>query len=363
MITFAFDAPHPPAHAVELAASHSGSPRAGGASPARVTAVRTRCPDGVLVIDKTRGPTSHDAVACVRRALGVREVGHAGTLDPMATGVLVVALGQATKLVPWLTEHAKTYRATIALGVETDTLDADGREVRRVAPSQPLRDALASALGSSGLVPSILRAALDAERARRSQTPPAFSAIRQGGERAYARARRGDAVELPARDVIVHRLDLAGCREEPPSIDVVLDVGKGYYVRSLGRDLAAALGTVGHLTSLRRTRSGCFTIDEACAVERTPAALRASILPLATAATRALPAATLTVAGARDAGHGRPVQAADMEPRTPAPPEAARGPMAWLDLRGELVAIGAIDGDGRGKVLRGFATTSGLETA
>ncbi|MDP9152145.1 MAG: tRNA pseudouridine(55) synthase TruB, partial [Myxococcota bacterium] len=142
----------------------------------------TRCPDGVLVLDKTRGPTSHDVVALVRRVFRVREIGHAGTLDPMATGVLILALGEGTKLVPWLTAHEKTYLATVTLGIETDTLDADGREVRRSEPSLLLRQALASFRSSTRPLAPVFREALEREASRRWQVPPAFSAIRQGGE-------------------------------------------------------------------------------------------------------------------------------------------------------------------------------------
>src|ERR1700689_3147099 len=138
-------------------------------------------PCGVLIVDKPRGPTSHDVVARVRRAFGTREVGHAGTLDPMATGVLVVAIGEATKLVPWLLNENKSYEARIALGVETDTLDAEGRETHRSAPGEALLRALAGSPDAA--ISSLLEAALVAERARTTQVPPAFSAIQQAGER------------------------------------------------------------------------------------------------------------------------------------------------------------------------------------
>ncbi len=302
--------------------------------------------DGVLVVDKPRGPTSHDVVRRLRRALGVRAIGHAGTLDPMATGVLVVAVGEATKLVPWLTAHDKSYEATVALGVETDTLDAEGAEVRRVPPSV----ALCEELGADGAGGSaLLRAALDGERARTLQTPPAYSAIRSGGERAYARARRGEALELEPRPVVVRRLDLLAWSAEPASLKIGLSVGKGYYVRALARDLAVGLATVGHLTELRRTASGCFVIDEAHPLDGPAESLRAALVPIAHAAARALPTARLTSAGARDARHGRAVLAADLggavSPLTP---------YAWLDEDGDLVAVGHIDEGGRGKVLRGF---------
>jgi tRNA pseudouridine55 synthase len=299
-------------------------------------------PSGVAVIDKPRGPTSHDVVARVRASLGTRRVGHAGTLDPMATGVLVVAIGEATKLVPWLTAHDKGYEATIALGVETDTLDADGRELRRIGPSDALLEALASALD---VAPApLLRAAVEQERSRTRQVPPGYSAIRFEGERSFVRARRGETPELAPRDVRVLRLDLVAWTVDPPSLSVSLDVDKGYYVRALARDLAAVLGTAGHLTSLRRTRSGCFTADEAVPFETTTQGLRASIQPLAAAATRALPALRLTHDGATDARHGRPVSIGTR----------SRGPQAWLSPEGDLVAIGEVDEEGRGRILRGF---------
>jgi tRNA pseudouridine55 synthase len=303
--------------------------------------------DGVLVIDKPRGPTSHDVVWRLRRTLGVRAIGHAGTLDPMATGVLVAAVGEATKLVPWLTEHDKSYEATIVLGIETDTLDAEGVEMERLAPSQELREALRGPSGAE--LPSVLRAAFEAERRRTLQSPPAYSAIRAGGERAFARARRGENVELAPRPVVVRRLDLLASSSDPPSLKVSLDVGKGYYVRALARDLARALGCVGHLGELRRTRSGCFVAEDAHPLDARADALRAAIEPLAHAAGRALPVARLSDAGVRDARHGRVVQAADIEGSF-----GLLTPCAWVDAAGALVAVGQLEEGGHGRVLRGF---------
>ncbi|MGD0525813.1 MAG: tRNA pseudouridine(55) synthase TruB [Polyangiaceae bacterium] len=300
----------------------------------------------MLVLDKPRGPTSHDVVARIRRALRTREVGHAGTLDPMASGVLVVAVGEATKLVPWLTAHEKAYEATIALGVETDTLDAEGRETRRAPLDAALVLALADSRGPS--IAPRLRSALEVERARTAQVPPAFSAIQKDGERAYARARRGEAVALEPREVRVHRLEVVACCEEPPWLTVRVEVAKGYYVRSLARDLAGGLGTLGHLTSLRRTRSGCFTLDEALPLDTPVDELAARLEDLTRAAARALPVARLTEVGARDAHHGRAVQPADIDAPVP-------GPCAWLTPRGDLVAVGELDASGVGRVLRGFA--------
>jgi tRNA pseudouridine55 synthase len=301
--------------------------------------------DGVLVVDKPRGPTSHDVVQRVRRALGVRAVGHAGTLDPMASGVLVVAVGEATKLTAWLTAQDKSYDASVALGIETDTLDAEGRETRRVAPADALVDALARS--RPGAVDAVIEAALGLERARTLQRPPAHSAIHVDGKRAFERARRGEAVELAERDVKVLAMELSGSTAQPPGIDLSLTVSKGYYVRALARDLAASLATVGHLTALRRTRSGDFGVAEAVSPDLAPEALRGAIIPLADAAARALPVVRLTEVGVREARHGRAVPAAEMS-------GATEGAAAWMSPGGEVVAIGEVDNEGRGRVVRGI---------
>jgi len=304
-----------------------------------------RCPaSGVLVVDKPRGPTSHHVVSRVRRALGTRDIGHAGTLDPMATGVLLLAVGEATKLVPWLTGEDKTYEAAIALGVETDTLDADGREVRVCPPAEEVRAALRESQGGSPV--GVLASAIAAERLRTEQVPPAFSAIRKDGERAYRSARRGEAPALDARPVSVARIELVACSHDPPRLELALTVGKGYYVRALARDLAAALGTAGHLTALRRTRSGSFADTEAIALDAPREELLARLQPLAQAAARCLPVATLGPDGERDARFGRSVRPEDI-----AGPE---GVAAWIGTGGDLVAVGRIEG-GRGRVMRGFA--------
>ena len=288
---------------------------------------------GVLVIDKPKGPTSHDVVAKVRKALGTRAVGHAGTLDPMATGVLVVAVGEATKLVPWLTADDKAYETTIRLGTATDTLDAEGNV-----------DATASV---PTLVAEIVEAALDLERARTEQIPPAFSAIRIAGERAHDLARQGKLDgDLPARAVAVRSLELVALGDG--TIDVRADVAKGYFVRALGRDLAVALGTVGHLVALRRLRSGAFTLADAVPFDEiTPDRL----MPVSVAAARALPVSVLDEAGVRAAGFGQRI--APEQLRDPHP-----GPSAWVDARQELVAVGACEADGFGRVIRGFSAIS-----
>lgn len=302
---------------------------------------------GVLVIDKPKGPTSHDVVAKLRRALRTRQVGHCGTLDPMATGVLVVAIDEATKLVPYLTADDKAYEATIALGIETDSLDADGAETARVPLSGTVLGALALAK-SDPAAPSILTRAIAVEVARTEQVPPAVSAIKVDGTRAHELARRGEAPELPARPVAVRAIVLRGVELDPmPLLHVTVDVAKGFYVRALARDLAAALGTVAHLTALRRTRSGAFALGDATSLDATPEALRAAVLPLDDAARRALPTSVLDAAGVRAAGFGQKIPLASV--RDPHP-----GPSAWIDEAGRLVAIGEMLPEGVGRVLRGM---------
>lgn len=303
----------------------------------------------VLVVDKPRGPTSHDVVAKLRRALRTKHVGHCGTLDPMATGVLVVAVDDGTKLVPWLTADDKTYEATLCLGVTTDSLDADGVETSRAPVSDALMVELA-ALGEQGgaVLPVAIGRALAIERARTMQMPPAISAIRIGGERAHAIARRGEAPELSLREIGVRRLDVIGGGPTPePHLRVVIEVTKGYFVRSLARDLAESLGTVGHLTALRRTRSGAFTIDDAVSLDAAPEQLLRASMAIELAATRALPVSVLTEQGAQAAGFGQRLMPGQLRDPHPAP-------SAWLDEAGRLVAIGEVDADGGGRVLRGF---------
>ncbi len=313
--------------------------------------------DGVLVIDKPRGPTSHDVVARLRRTLGTREIGHAGTLDPMATGVLVVCAGEATKLSPWLTAADKAYEATIALGVETDSLDADGTITRRADVPRSILEALERI--KSGKVHEHLARAAQHEKDRTLQVPPAVSAIKKDGVRSYERARKGEAEELAPRPVHVEAIDLLDGGIDADGrggwLAVTCDVAKGYYVRALARDLAAALGTLGHLTALRRLRSGAFEIEEAMPLDTPADELAARVVALARAATRALPEVRLTEAGARDARFGRAVRVEDMSGA--AESRSREGAHAWLDGGGKLVAIGERNADGSGRVVRGFVTS------
>jgi tRNA pseudouridine55 synthase len=301
---------------------------------------------GVLLVDKPRGRSSHDVVGALRRALGTRAVGHAGTLDPMATGLLVALVGEATRLSPFLSGARKRYRARVRLGVGTDSLDADGRETARRPLDAPLREALAGAPPERP--PATLARALEAERARREQVPPEVSALHVDGVRAYERARRGEALDLPARPVDVGEARLVGVDAsdlEFPEIEIELEVSKGYYVRAFARDLGAALGAPAHLTALRRLASGGFSVDEALPLEP-PSALAAALVPTARALRRAMAPAELTAEGARRARQGK---ALGPEHFLAAPPE---GLSAWF-VGDEIVAVGEARG-GEARVVRGF---------
>ncbi len=211
---------------------------------------------GLLVLDKPSGITSHAAVQRVRRALGCRRAGHAGTLDPLATGVLLVGLGAATRLLEFLAGHDKRYRARIRLGERRDTLDREGR----VLDAQPVPP----------LTPDQVEGVLARWRGETDQVPPAFSAVKVDGVPLHRRARRGEDVVPPTRTVRIHRLELL----EMALPDLVVDVecSAGTYVRSLARDVGDALGTGGTLWELRRVRSGAFSVDEAHSLDDLEAA-------------------------------------------------------------------------------------------
>lgn len=200
----------------------------------------------LLLIDKPSGPTSHDVVAIVRRGAQEKRVGHAGTLDPLATGLLVVCLGAATRLSEYLLGEDKTYTARVRFGQATNTYDADG-EVTAASGQPPERAAVEAALMPlRGLI---------------QQRPPAFSAIKRGGQRAYTLARRGEAVELEPRPVTIHALELTDWA--PPEASLLVRCTAGTYIRSLAHDLGQALGCGAHLTALRRTAAGHFDLAAA----------------------------------------------------------------------------------------------------
>ncbi len=207
--------------------------------------------DGILPIDKPRGPSSHDLVYWARKALGTRAVGHAGTLDPMATGLMVLLVGEATKLSAYVMEGRKRYSASVAFGAETDSLDADGSVVK-TAPA-----------GTSCPDEKSLREAVAAMVGPMVQVPPSVSAVKVGGVPSYRRARGGETVELAGRAVVLDDAEVTAVRRDPPGCDVDLGCSKGFYVRSFARDLAARLGTLGHLVGLRRTASGVLDVKDA----------------------------------------------------------------------------------------------------
>ncbi|MFF2488517.1 tRNA pseudouridine(55) synthase TruB [Microbacterium sp. NPDC058062] len=271
---------------------------------------------GILLVDKPGGITSHDVVARARRALGTRKIGHAGTLDPMATGLLVLGVEGATRLLTFVVGLDKTYEATIRLGVATDTDDAEGQTV--------------STTDASSLDSAEIAAGIAALTGRISQVPSTYSAIKVDGRRAYDLARAGEEVQLKAREVTVSRFDVLAERRSGGTVDldVVVDCSSGTYIRSLARDLGAALGVGGHLTALRRTRIGPFEVPEAAAVD---ALADAPLLGPAAAATAVLGRFDVTADEARDLRHGKRLLGA--AERLPADPTAA------IDPDGVLVGI------------------------
>jgi tRNA pseudouridine55 synthase len=259
-------------------------------------------PPGILLVDKAGGMTSHDVVARARRALSVRKVGHAGTLDPMATGLLLLGVGSATRLLGHLGGHDKTYEATVRLGQATVTDDREG-EVMTSVPAGHLDD-------------DTVRAALTAQTGPLRQVPSSVSAVKVAGRRSYDRVRAGETVELEPRSVTVHRLEVHRIdRPTPDLVDVELTVEctAGTYIRAIARDAGAALGVGGHLTALRRTASGPFLVADAATVEDAAAALvaggGAGFLALTEAAVRVFPERTLTDPEAVALGYGQRIPA------------------------------------------------------
>ncbi len=289
--------------------------------------------DGVLVIDKPEGLTSHDVVMTARRILGEKRIGHTGTLDPLATGVLPLACGRATRLVRFLTASDKDYEADVLFGVTTDTLDVTGEETGRSGRA-PSREALVAALRTF--------------EGEQMQVPPAYSAKKIGGRRAYEFARRDEPVELAPVPVRVGHIELVEFAHERAR--VVLTCSAGFYVRSLVRDLGERLGTGATLEALRRTRSGEFTLDEAVDLNdvgrkrldpsdpgsRIPdPALHSLLIPLEKLLPR-VPAVTVTVEGLTRVSHGQHVRPADVA-GTAAPSSAEW--VRLLDGGGALIGL------------------------
>ena len=276
---------------------------------------------GLMLIDKPRNLTSHDVVARLRRLTGQKKIGHTGTLDPLATGLLAVLLGPATRLAPYLSKMNKVYQGRLELGLVTDTDDAAGRVLARHPGPWPTED-------------EIRRAVQDEER-EKDQVPPAFSAVRVAGRRAHRAARSGAPLALPPRRVTAFRLELM--RYEPPALEFTAAVSSGYYIRALARDLGRALGLGGGaLTELRRTGIGPWTLDQAWTLEETADwtedRWRAALRPPA----EALPHwPALVLAEPRSAGHftqGR---------RLPAAGQAGRYKI--MDDQGRLIGLGQIE--------------------
>ncbi|MFY1701004.1 tRNA pseudouridine(55) synthase TruB [Micromonospora sp. WMMA1923] len=283
--------------------------------------------DGLIVVDKPAGMTSHDVVARIRRFARTRRVGHGGTLDPMATGVLVIGVGRATRLLTYVIGAGKSYTATIRLGQATVTDDAEG-EVTDTAPAGAVTD-------------EAVRAALTALTGEIDQVPSAVSAIKINGQRSYHRVRQGESVELPARRVTVSRLDLLAVRRDTPDVvdvDVAVTCSSGTYIRAIARDAGRALGVGGHLTALRRTAVGGFTLAEAAGLDqleqRAPEVVD---LPLAAAAERFFTRRDASAEQARVLSHGGPLD-----------PAGIVGPYAVFDPAGGLIAI-VSERDGRAR--------------
>ena len=289
---------------------------------------------GLVIVDKPGGMTSHDVVARVRRLAGTKKVGHAGTLDPMATGVLVVGVEKATRLLGYLTLTEKEYVATIRLGQSTSTDDAEGE----ITGTASAADVSAAALTQhqlskavAGLVGEIL------------QVPPAVSAIKVGGQRAYKLTRAGAAPELAARPVTVYQFEVTAVRRAGDELDVDATVrcSSGTYIRALARDLGAALGTGGHLTRLRRTRVGGYGIEAARTLEQL--ADRFEVLPLAQAASAAFPRRNLSADEARRlANGGRLAAAAGPDQQASTAPQTStdrQTPTAAFAPDGTLIAL------------------------
>lgn len=274
---------------------------------------------GIVVVDKPQGITSHGVVSRMRRICGTRKVGHGGTLDPMATGVLVVAVGKATKLLTYVSGLDKTYSATIRLGQATVTDDAEG-EVTATGDASAVTDEAA-------------REALAAMVGEIDQVPSAVSAVKIDGKRAYKRVREGEAVELRPRRVTIASIDVERITHgEFLDVDIDVSCSSGTYIRAIARDLGEALGVGGHLTALRRTRVGDFGLDAAAGLDvladQSEQGLPLGTLPMGEAVARLMPTRTATEAEAKALSYGKSIAAAAIE-----------GRYAVLDEHGDLLAV------------------------
>lgn len=285
--------------------------------------------DGLVVVDKPSGWTSHDVVGKMRRLAGTRKVGHAGTLDPMATGVLILGIGRATRLLGHLAAHDKDYDATIRLGQSTVTDDAEGD--------------VTGGASAAGITDVDVRAAVPAFVGEIEQVPSAVSAIKVDGVRSYARVRAGEDVELAARQVTVSAFTVHDARrptDDLLDVDVSVTCSSGTYIRALARDLGAALGVGGHLTVLRRTRIGGIDLSAARTLEQLEA--DTTVVPLAAAVRAAFPVRTVTGDDAVGVRHGRSLALV-----------GETGPTGVFDANGDVLALMEPRGDTL-RVLVGF---------
>lgn len=293
-------------------------------------------PHGILLVDKAPDRTSHDVVARSRWLLGTKKVGHAGTLDPMATGLLILGVGQGTRLLTYLVGLDKTYEATIRLGRSTTTDDREG-------------EALGEHLDATGVEDAAIQAQLDLLRGDIEQVPSTVSAIKVDGKRAYARARAGEDVELAARPVTVSHFEITARREVDGHLDLdaVVTCSSGTYVRALARDLGAALGVGGHLTALRRTSIGPFGVEDAVHVPARGEGddVELTLHGLGDTAGRVLPVLAVDAQAARDLADGRRIlRQADPSQPPAAATSAPRSGRATHDLVAALDPEGALCG-------------------
>ncbi|HEY9350750.1 MAG TPA: tRNA pseudouridine(55) synthase TruB [Acidothermales bacterium] len=283
-------------------------------------------PDGLLVVDKPAGWTSHDVVARIRRLASTKRVGHAGTLDPLATGVLLVGVGRATRLLGHLALRDKAYDATIRLGQSTVTDDSEGD--------------LLSEASAAHLDHGDIRSAVEGLTGDLDQVPARVSAVKVGGTRSYVRVRAGEDVELPPRRVTVTRFDVTDVRRSLPGVidlDAIVECSSGTYVRALARDLGAALGVGGHLTALRRTRVGPYDLEQAHTLDELGREL--TLLPLADVVANAFPRRDVDAVTAEALSHGVPLPAGGQP-----------GPVGVFGPDGTVLAL-VEDRDGRARPL------------
>jgi tRNA pseudouridine55 synthase len=283
-----------------------------------------------VIVDKPVGWTSHDVVAKVRRLAGTRKVGHAGTLDPMATGVLICGIGRATRLLGYVSGSDKSYEATIRLGQSTVTDDAQGEQIGGNS-AEPVTD-------------GTVRNSLHAMIGRIDQVPSAVSAVKVDGRRAYARVRSGEEVQLKARTVIIASLEITGLRRPTPSlidVDISVTCSTGTYVRAIARDVGETLGVGGHLTMLRRTRVGPFDVHQASTLEELES--KWSLLPLSDALRATFPVRVVPGVDSDAVRHGRPLEL-----------HSETAVVAVLDEAGRALAL-MEPRDGALRVVVGFA--------